>query len=162
MKVVLLKDVEKLGVIGDEKEVQNGFGRNWLIPKKLAVSVTDPKAKSIIEKAKKEKEKVAVKIKELKDSAEKLAGKIVEIKAKAGESGKLFGSVNSDDVAKALNLDKKTIEMQPIKEAGEHEIIINFEHGIKTKVKINITPVAAKKSASALPAKRGGQAKTKK
>ena len=72
--------------------------------------------------------------------------KNIEINAKAGENGKLFGSVTSDDVAKELKLDKKLLDMEPIKEIGEHNVLINLGHEVKAKVKIVVSAIESKKS----------------
>jgi large subunit ribosomal protein L9 len=146
MRVILTQTVENLGIVGEEKEVKDGFARNYLIPQKKAVVVGDPSAKSIIQKVKEEREKVAEEVKNLKMSAEKLQEKVVEIKAKAGENGKLFGSVTSDDIADELKIDKKLLTMDPIKEVGEHNVVINLGHEVKTKIKIIVTPISTKKS----------------
>lgn len=146
MRVILTQTVENLGIIGDEKDVKDGYARNWLIPQKKAVMVGDPGVKEIIQKAKEEREKVAEEIKKLKSTAEKLQEKNIEINAKAGENGKLFGSVTSDDVAKELKLDKKLLDMEPIKEIGEHNVLINLGHEVKAKVKIVVSAIESKKS----------------
>jgi len=146
MKVILTQTVEKLGIVGDTKEVKDGFARNYLIPKKFAISVSDPQAKSIIAKVKKEKEEAHKEIGVLKQLAAKLSEKTIEIKAKAGEGEKLFGSVTSEDIAKELKLDKHKIEMEPIKTKGEHEVIIKLGHNIEAKIKINIMPTVVLKT----------------
>lgn len=136
MRVVLLENVEKLGLIGEEKEVKRGFARNWLLPQKLAVYFNDPKAKEAIKKAKIEREKIAKEIEKLKKLATELIDKVVVIKAKTGVKGKLFGTVRPEEIAKKIKVDKKQIEVEPIKELGEHEVLVKFGHGIETKIKV--------------------------
>jgi len=148
MKVVLIKNVENLGITGDAKEVKNGYARNFLIPQKLAVVTCDPNAKDIIAKAKAEREKVTKEIEEIKKIALDLSGKAVEISAKSGENGKLFGSVTAELVAKELKLNKKMIEMEPVKSTGDHNVVLDFGHGIKTNIKITVKPLGEKQKKS--------------
>src|SRR3990167_4581262 len=133
MRVILIQNVNNLGTIGEEKEVKDGFARNFLFPKKLAVKIGDSQAKQVIEKEKAEK-----KVEDLKNLAEKISKQTIIIKAKTSSSGKLFGAVTAEDVAKELKLDKTKVNMTSIKDLGEHEVEADLGHGIKTKVKIFI------------------------
>jgi large subunit ribosomal protein L9 len=139
MRVILTKTDDELGLIGTIVEVKDGFARNWLLPQGLAVLENDPKAKEIRENAKKEKEKVAKEIEKLKEVAKEAESKTIEIKVKAGENGKIFGSVGADIIAKELKLDKKQLELEPIKEIGVHEVLIKFGHGVTAKIKIDVS-----------------------
>jgi len=136
MKVILIKNVEKLGNIGEEKEVKDGYARNFLLSKGLAVMPGDKKAGQVIAKAKAEKEKIGLDKNKIAELAKKISGKVIEIKAKISKSGKLFGSIGEEDIAKELKLDKKQIKMRPIKEVGEHLTEIDFGQGIKVEVKV--------------------------
>ena len=138
MRVILIQNVNNLGTIGVEKEVKDVFARNFLFPKKLAVKIGDSQAKQVIEKAKHEKEKAEKKVEDLKNLAEKISKQTIIIKAKTSSSGKLFGAVTAEDVAKELKLDKTKVNMTSIKDLGEHEVEADLGHGIKTKVKIFI------------------------
>lgn len=149
MRIVLIKDVEKLGTIGEIKEVKDGFARNWLIPQKLAVKFGDPQAKKIIEQALAEKNKTEQELEKLKKLAEDLAGKTVIIKAKVGPTGKLFGAITADDVAKEIStkevkISSKQVETEPIKTLGEHEITLRISKDIKSVIKLAIEPITAK------------------
>jgi len=136
MKVILVERVENLGEAGDEKEVKDGFARNWLLPKKLAVLSNDAMVKEIIKKVKAKKAENAKKIDELKKIAQDISVKSIVINVKSGEKGKLFGSVTAEDIAKELGVDRKIITMDPIKEIGEHDVTIKFGSGIESKVKV--------------------------
>lgn len=140
MKVILIKDVENLGGIGDVKEVANGYARNFLIPKGYVEIAT----KTAMEKAEKIKIKKEEQAKEdlmnAEGIAEKLEGVSVAIKAKADESGKLYAAIKPKEISKSLNDkgfkidgDKIVIE-EPIKEVGDYEVIINLEHGLETRI----------------------------
>jgi len=140
MKVILIKEVENLGGIGDVKEVADGYARNFLIPGGYVEIAT----KSAVEQAEKIKAKKEMFAKEdLKDAekiAQKLEGVSVEIKAKADDSGKLYASIKTGEISKELgkkgfeiNKNKIVVE-EPIKEAGDYEVIINLEHGLETRI----------------------------
>jgi large subunit ribosomal protein L9 len=146
MRVILTKTDDELGLIGTVVEVKDGFARNWLLPQGLAVLEGDPKAKEIRENAKKEKEKVVKEIEKLKEVAKEAELKTIEIKVKAGENGKIFGSVGADIIAKELKLDKKQLDFEPIKEIGVHEVLIKFGHGVTAKVKIDVSADKGTKS----------------
>ena len=141
MRVVLVKTDDNLGLIGEEIEVKSGHARNWLIPQKIAVFAHDKKEHAVIKEARKERHKLIKNIEALKKIALELSEKVVVIKAKAGESGKLFGSVTGEDIAKELKLDKKDIEFQPIKDVGIHEVQIKLGFGVNAKTKINVVAV---------------------
>lgn len=148
MKVVLIKTVEGLGIVGETKEVKLGYARNWLLPQGLAVLMGDTKAKEAIVNARKEREKVKKEILELKELATKISEKEIIIQAKAGEKGKLFGAVGKDEIAGEIKIDKKQIEMEPIKNVGTHNVTIKIGYGIEAKVKVIIEPVIEKKNPS--------------
>lgn len=150
MKIILIKDLPKLGKKGDTVIVKNGYARNYLIPKGIALEATESNIKHFYEiekqkKAKKEREKTkAEKIKE------KIDGEGIKLKLRISEEGKAFGAITSSDIAEALNQKKKveinhhSIELEkPIKEKGKYEITINLYPGIKAK--INLWVVEGKK-----------------
>ena len=126
MKVLLLKDVYKLGDAGDVKKVADGFGRNFLLPQNLAVLAT-PGALKTVEKI---REKAAIERaalnQEMSGIAEKLTNVELHFFSKAGETGKLYGSITSQMVVDELNkkvgtsLSKHQIESDPIRTLGEH------------------------------------------
>lgn len=145
MKIILLRDVEKLGKKFEVKEVADGFARNFLIPKGLAKPATESALKTLeAEKAAAE----ATAVEDLKKTEEMVAsldGQEIEISVKAGEDGKLYGSLTPLKITKILKdkgmeIKKNQIKLsQPIKEIGEHEITIEFPHGLEAKVKLIVS-----------------------
>lgn len=146
MKVILLETVRGSGKAGEVVNVSDGYARNLLIPKGLAQEATPQN----MARLKKTQERIAKKLAEDRESAEKLAEILantqVDIKAKAGENGKVFGSVTSKDIADALNaqgfeIDKKKIKLDaPIKELGVTQVEIKLFNEISGKVKVNVIP----------------------
>ncbi|GBD38594.1 50S ribosomal protein L9 [bacterium HR37] len=144
MKVILLADVGSLGKKGETKEVKEGFARNYLFPKNLAVPATPQNLKAL------EQQQQALKRKEskLKAEAEKIAKKLQEISCtipvKVGEENRLFGSVTSQHIADALSklgfeIPKKDIELEtPIKTLGTHEVRIKLHPQVSVNLKVNV------------------------
>jgi len=132
MKVLLLKDVYKLGRAGDVKKVADGYGRNFLLPQGMAVLAT-PNALQQAEKIKAEavKQRAALN-QEMSAVAEVLGGLSLGFPAKAGETGKLYGSITTEDVATAIKartqveVKRQQIDMQPIRSLGEHKIHVRL------------------------------------
>ena len=142
MRVLLIKDVYKLGRAGDVKKVADGFGRNFLLPQKLAVLAT-PGAMKTVEKvrAKAEVQRSALNT-ELKDLADHLNGVTLTFPVKAGETGKLYGSITSQDVATAIQeqtryeVKRQQIDMQPIRELGEYKAHVRLTIDLMPEVTI--------------------------
>lgn len=145
MKVILLADVKGQGKAGDVVKVSDGFARNMLFPKNLAKEATLSNLKQLErEKAAKKAEDEANK-KEAQELSQKLDAIVVNMEIKAGENGKLFGSITSADISKALfdehkiELDKKKIVLDnPIKETGEKEVKVKLYHDVTGVVKVNV------------------------
>lgn len=142
MKVLLLKDVYKLGRAGDIKKVADGYGRNFLLPQKLAVLAT-PGALKQIEKIRSQAEVRRAELNsELKTLAEQINGITVIFAAKAGETGKLYGSITTQDVASAIQektrfeVKKQQIDMQPIRNLGEHTAHVRLTMDLVPEVKV--------------------------
>lgn len=146
MIVILLKDVKGKGKAGDVVKVSDGYARNMLLPRGLAQEATDgnirnlEKQKAIAEEKRAAEEARAIKQKE------KLETVTLNIRTKGGESGKLFGSITSKDIADALEeqegvkIDKKKIDMPaPIKTAGESEVTLKLFTGVNAKLKVKVT-----------------------
>ncbi len=138
MEVILKKDVEKLGFADDIVEVKNGYGRNYLIPQKLAVLATPSARKVLAENLKQRAHKEAKIIDDAKQKAEAL-NKIegLKITAKAGKDDKLFGSITTQDLSDALakenvEVDKKFINIfgGNIKRLGQYEAKIRFHREV--------------------------------
>lgn len=136
VEVVLIENIDKLGLKGEEKKLARGYVKNYLLPKKMVVQVKDPKAREIVKKVREERAKLEKEIAQIKAIAEKVSKEEIIVKAKSGEKGKLFGSITNDDIAKKLKIDKKLIKIQPIRSIGEHQVEINFGYNIIAKAKI--------------------------
>lgn len=142
MKVLLLKDVYKLGRAGDIKKVADGYGRNFLIPQGLAVLATAGALKQV-EKIKSQAEVRRTELNsELKGLAEQISGLTLVFDAKAGETGKLYGSITTQDVATAIEekvrfeVKKQQIDMQPIRTLGEFTAYVRLTMDLVPEVKI--------------------------
>jgi len=142
MKVLLLKDVYKLGRAGDIKKVADGYGRNFLIPQGFAVLATAGALKQS-EKVRKQAEiRRTEQNSELKGLADQIKGIVVTFSAKAGETGKLYGSITTQDVATAISeqtrfeVRKQQIDMQPIRNLGEFKAHVRLTMDLVPEVKI--------------------------
>ena len=142
MKVLLTKDVYKLGRAGDIKKVADGYGRNYLLPQGLAVIATAGAIKQA-EKIRGQAEITRAQLNsELKDLASQINGLIVVFSAKAGETGKLYGSITTQDVATAVQektryeVKKGQIDMQPIRNLGEFTAHLRLTIDLVPEVKI--------------------------
>lgn len=132
MKVLLTKDVYKLGRAGDVKKVADGYGRNYLLPQGMAVLAT-PNALKHAEKIREEavKQRAALN-QEMNAVAQVLNGLAIGFPAKAGETGKLYGSITAEDVATAIKtrtqveVKRQQIDMQPVRSLGEHKIHVRL------------------------------------
>lgn len=142
MKLVLLEDVDKLGKRGSVVSVKDGYGRNFLIPRKLAMPATDGNLKQIELEAQKYKVKEAKEetdAQSMKGDLEKLS---LTIPMKAGEADVLFGSVTSADIASALEkegytIDKRKIDIgEPIKRLGVYHVPIKLFRTVTAEVKV--------------------------
>jgi len=146
MKVILKQDVEKLGKSGDVVKVAPGYGRNYLIPKQLAVEATPGNIKI----AEIEKVSQARRDHREKEAATILAREIVKltvtIQRKAGEEGSLYGSVTALDIADYLvthkiDIDKRKIQLEePIKTLGEYQVPIRLHREVTAPIKVIVEP----------------------
>ncbi|KJS86978.1 MAG: 50S ribosomal protein L9 [Peptococcaceae bacterium BICA1-8] len=145
MKVILQEDIKTLGKKGQVIEVKEGYARNYLLPKKLAVEATQGNVKEL-DRQKKNMEQRAEKEQQ---AAEKLAAQInavtVTLKVKSGENGKLFGAVTSKDIAENLvkthkiNIDKRKIDLsENIKSVGEYDIKIKLHPQVTAELKVKV------------------------
>jgi len=142
MKVLLLKDVYKLGRAGDIKKVANGYGRNFLIPQGFAIPATPNSIKIAETISKKASERRAVLNNELKGLAEILQGLEIHFPVKAGETGKLYGSVSAQMVIdklkemKEIELARHQLVMEPIRNLGEYKIPVNLTLDLVPEIKV--------------------------
>lgn len=145
MKVILKQDVETLGRRGDVVEVANGYARNFLLPRALAVYASEGNLRTLEEmKASIERERAHQKA-EAEKTAQELGKLSISITAKAGEKDKLYGSVTSKDIAEAIEkassikIDKKKISLkEDIKTVGKHEASIDLYPEVQAKVTVEV------------------------
>ena len=141
MKVVLLKDVESVGKEGEIKDVADGFARNFLLPSQLAKPATSQNIEKTQEKIELAKKQKKDELKDAQNKAAKIDGEEFVIKVKA-DGDSLFGSVDQSVIVKelktaGLDVKKSAVELpKPIKELGEFQIKINFNHGIEATIKV--------------------------
>ncbi|MDQ6898451.1 MAG: 50S ribosomal protein L9 [Candidatus Dormibacteraeota bacterium] len=143
---MLTKDVPSVGVAGDLKNVADGYGRNYLIPQKLAVLAgkgVEVEAKRLREAAAKREAKARQEAQEL---AEQIGDRTVVVRLRVGEADKVFGAITSDDIAKALkqqhqvDLDRRRIELrEPLKQLGEHRVPLRLYRDVEAYINLIIT-----------------------
>ena len=148
MKIILLEDVKSVGKKGELVELKEGYARNFIIPKKLGVEATDANMNTL-KLQKRNEEKVA---KEQLEAAQAMAAEIekmtVKLELKAGEGGKIFGSVSSKEIAKAVTdqygkkIDKKKLQLaDTIKTVGMHEVTVKLHPKVSAKLKVQVESV---------------------
>ncbi len=145
MKVILKQDVKGLGKKGEMVKASDGYARNYLLPKDLAVeadaqNVTEMKNAEASKQYKYDTEKAAAQA-----DAEKLNGKTLEMKAKAGVNGKLFGSVTAKEIATkikedyGISVNKRKIKVGEIKAFGTYDAVIRLFQGVEATVKVRVS-----------------------
>ena len=145
MKVVFMEDVPNVGKAGQIKDVADGYGKNFLIPRKLAMPARPNDIKAV-ELQIKARARVAAKTEaEMKALAGELQGKEIIIKAKVGQQERLYGSITSADISAGLEstlhavVDKRKIELsEPIRQTGSYEVSIKLGKDIATKIKVTV------------------------
>jgi large subunit ribosomal protein L9 len=145
VRVVLRRDVENLGTKGDLVEVADGYARNYLVPKGFAIKAT-PGAQKQADAMKRNWEAQERKTREAAEAlAGRLAGGTIEIKARAGEGGRLFGSVTTTDIADAVQaqlgveVDRRRLELaEPLKELGVAEVPLRLHTDVVATVKVAV------------------------
>ena len=145
MKIILLEKVEKLGSLGDQVEVKNGYARNYLLPTGKALRATEENIKYFEEKASDLKKKNDKDVKEANKYLDKITGKTFVVIRQAGENGQLFGSVTTRDIANLLKdngidqIKKNQVSLlEPIKALGIVDVKVNLHAEVSTTIKINI------------------------
>ena len=145
MEVILLQDINKLGQKDDIVVVKNGYANNFLIPKGYAVAATTSSKKMHSENLKQRAHKEEQVRKEAEKLAEKLAGVKLVIGAKVSSAGKIFGSVNTIQLAEALNakgfeIDRKNIMLgdDAIKETGSHKAVVKLHRDVKVEIDFEV------------------------
>jgi len=144
MKVILKEDVKSIGSMGQTVDVSDGFARNYLVPRGLAVEANLKNIRSLEHEKKVIQEKARKVKNSVQDLANRLANMNVVIKTKAGEEGKLFGSVTTMDIAEQLKnqgieIDKKKISLdEPIKRLGTYAVNLRLHSEITAQVNIQV------------------------
>ena len=145
MDVILKQDVERLGAKNDIVTVKTGYARNYLIPKGFAVAATESARKVVAETIRQQSHKAEKALEDAKALAEKMNGLTVKIGAKAGESGKIFGSVNNIQLAEALAaagyvVDRKNIDLgsDAIRDLGSYSAKVQLHKGVTAEVNFEV------------------------
>ena len=144
MEVILREDVENLGAMGDVVKVKPGYGRNYLLPRGMAVlasrkNVAEMEHQKRLVEAKRERER-----KSALGVADQVEGLVLEIKARVGEEEKLYGSVTNIDIERLLraegkNVDRRKIDLQdPIKRLGTYRITVGIAHDVKATITLKV------------------------
>ena len=143
MIVILNKDVKGTGKAGDVVKVSDGYARNMLLPKGYAKEATEGNIRSLEKQKAIAAEKKAEEKARAEEQAEKIAGLSVLIKTKAGDGGRIFGSITSKDIAEALQaqhgieIDKKKIQLDaPVKQTGELEVGLKLYYEVNARLKV--------------------------
>ncbi len=144
MEVILKADVKGLGKKGEKVKASDGYARNFLFPKGLAVEANAQSLTELRNREQSNQHKIDVEVAAANDSKAKLQGKIVKITAKAGSNGKLFGSVTSKEVAAeiakqyAIKVDKRKITMDDIKNFGSYKIEVKLYTNIVAEMTVMV------------------------
>lgn len=144
MKVLLKQDVEKLGLAGEVYEVANGYGRNYLIPQGLAV-IASP---GVMNQAQAWRKKAEARRAQIRAEYQALAGQIrgvaLTFTARAGESGKLYGSITAAQITDGLNealgveIDRRKVDVEPLRQLGEHKVMVRLSADIHPEFTVRI------------------------
>jgi large subunit ribosomal protein L9 len=145
MKVILLENLENVGKKGETQEVKDGFGRNFLIPRHLAILATKGNIKNLQEHARTLIDRKERDVKTAEATKQRLNEALLTIKHKAGQDGKLFGSVTVKELAEAIKnvlgieVDRKSIRLdEPIKMTGAYTVDVHLEKGVSAQVKVEV------------------------
>jgi large subunit ribosomal protein L9 len=146
MKVILLEDVSNLGEMGETVTVKDGYARNFLIPRKLALPATARNLKVQEHHLKSLERKRELAIENARSMSDKLTGVSLSFSRKVGEKGRLFGSVTNMDIANALandgiDIDRRQIILEEhIKQLGEHEVTVKLRSEVATTITVTVLP----------------------
>lgn len=143
MRVIFQADVKGVAKKGDIKEVKDGYARNFLIPKGLAVEATSSRERELNDRKLRQKQKEDRERQNMASLAAELKDRVIVVRAKAGDHDRLFGAVTNVDVAEALGnmghaVDRKKITMDPIKHLGEHQAVLHLYAGITTEITVRV------------------------
>ena len=145
MEIILREDIENLGTRGAVVKVAEGYARNFLFPKKLAVAATDSNRKIVEQERQAHLRKEAKQIGEAQELAKLVGAVTVRIPRKAGENDQLFGSVTAADISDALtaqnyNVERRRIHLDdPIRTLGEHKVTVRLHRDVTAEITVNVT-----------------------
>lgn len=150
MKVILLEDVKNLGPKGAVVEVSDGYARNYLLPRRLAVEATPGRLKELETRRASEDRRRREEETRARELAAKLEGLELTIAVRAGEGGRLFGAVGTKDIAAALSsqhgleVDKKKILLEdPIKQLGDYLVTVKLHPAVQARIRVSVVPHVA-------------------
>ena len=145
MKLILTQEVTGLGTPGDVVEVKDGYGRNFLVPRGLAVAWTKGGEKQIASIRSARRAREVKSLEEAQQIRASLEGRTVKLPARAGATGRLFGAITPSDVAQAVQaaggnqVDRRKVELaQPIKSVGDYTVLIRLHPDVQAKVKLQV------------------------
>jgi large subunit ribosomal protein L9 len=144
MKVILLKDVPSLGRTGDVREVKEGYAQHFLLPRGLAAPATAANLQNLQDTRKAAQLREARALQQTADLKARLEALVVEVRARAGEGGRLFGSITAQDIAEAIarkgiEISKKHIELaEPIKSEGFYKVPVHLHPKVSAMVEVNV------------------------
>ena len=143
MDIILIQDVANLGYKNDIVKVKDGYGRNYLIPNKMAIIANESNKKQLAENLKQQSKKLAQLLADAEVLAAKLEATVITLKAKANEDGKIFGTITTAQVSEALKeagfeVDKKIITIEAVKELGEYTAVARLHRDVKAEIKLNV------------------------
>ena len=145
MKVILNQDVKGLGKKGELVNTSDGYARNFLFPRKLASEANSQAMTELQNRENSKKHKIAVETQEAKDAAAKIEGKIIKVTAKAGQGGRLFGSVTSKEIAAemknqfGIDIDRRKITVNDIKAFGTYPATVKLYPGVTAEFKVAVS-----------------------
>ncbi len=145
MKVILQQDVKSLGKKGELVNTSDGYARNYLFPRNLAVEANSQAMTELQNRENSKKHKIAVETEEAKQAAAQINGKIITITAKAGQGGRLFGSVTAKEIAESMkktfniDVDKRKITVNDIKAYGSYPASVKLYQGVSADFTVKVT-----------------------
>lgn len=145
MKVILTQDVKDLGKKGELVNASDGYARNFLFPRKLAAEANSQAMTELKNREDSKKHKIEVETQQAKASADKISGKTVKVTAKAGQGGRLFGSVTAKEIAAVMktqfgiDIDKRKITVDDIKAFGTYPATVKLYQGVTAEFSVTVT-----------------------
>ncbi len=145
MQIILREDIDKLGNRGDMVKVKDGYARNFLLPRRLAVTANESNRKIVEQERQAHLRKEATLKGQAEDLGKLMANLSIVIKQKAGENDHLFGSVTAQDIANALEAQKYTIDRkkivldEPIKQLGDYKVTVKLHKDVSVEIPVSVT-----------------------